>query len=227
LIKYFEDKISTLKEENKQQSSELIETKKKMELMETNSELQLLQDENIELHQENKELIVKNHQLKNEVLTLKRKTVGSSNDENSSSASVVFTSTPLMSSSLVRNSTPKVDTSSSVVSSSVPIAPRVTGAKRAFGQELDISSVSSSSAVYSNKNNTSSIDLDITGKVSVQKDASFVKTTSTVPVEGIENTVEDKKEGNNVNQRSKRQRVKAATASTVTEGENPGECTQS
>jgi hypothetical protein len=225
LIKYFEEKISTLKEENKQQSSELIEVKKKIELMETNSELQLLQDENIELHQENKELIAKNHQLKNEVLTLKRKTVGSSNDENSSSASIVSTSTPLMSSSLLRNSTPKVDTSSSIVSSSVPIAPRVTGAKRAFGQELDISSVSSSSAVYINKTNTSSIDLDITGKV--QKDASFVKTASTVVAEGIENMVEDKKEGNNVNQRSKRQRVKAATAATVTEGENPGECTQS
>jgi cell division protein FtsB len=232
LIKYFEDKVSSLKEENKSLSSEVIEIKKKIELMETNSELQLLQDENIELHQENKELIGKNHLLKNEVLALKRKTISASNgDENSG---VLATTMPLVSSTF-QSSTPKVD--SSVSLSSVPIAPRVTGAKRAFGQELDISSSSSLSIVnHSNKNNnTSSIDLE--NKNKVQKDTSFVKTAvSAVAVEGIENQgitaagMDDKKEANNVNQRSKRQRVKATssvTSTAVTEGENPGECTQS
>jgi cell division protein FtsB len=230
LIKYFEDKISSLKEENKSLSSEVIEIKKKIELMETNSELQLLQDENIELHQENKELIGKNHLLKNEILALKRKTISSSSDENSG---VLATTVPLISSAF-QSSTPKVD--SSVSLSSVPVAPRVTGAKRAFGQELDISSSSSLSIVNNNKtNNTSSIDLESKNKV--QKDTSFVKTAvSAVVAEGIENQrttaagMDDKIEGNSVNQRSKRQRVKATSAATstaVTEGENPGECTQS
>jgi hypothetical protein len=205
LVKYFEEKLAAAKSEQLRLEEAMAELKKKMELQEMNSELSLLQEENIELHQENKDLLIKNNQMKNEILSLKKKLI-EPNSTTTTNTKTHVAATPL-------TTTP----SSNLDNALLPKETQIIGVKRSFGQEIDQNVVSST------VNSSAAKELK-PAVVGSAKKPLLPKPSSSDDIENNERLAPAPS-----GKSTKRQRVKASavSASGGTSEETPGECTQS